>query len=86
MNSERDRFPLSYKRGSCAVKIYRDEKPHGTYYRVAYHLGGKRERLNFRDLQKATTKPRRKPRNFRAATWTRCRLTGTGQARLRPRA
>jgi integrase len=42
------------KRGSSAVKIYRDRKLEGTYYRVAYHLGGKRHRLNFRDLQTAT--------------------------------
>ncbi|HMF45137.1 MAG TPA: tyrosine-type recombinase/integrase [Candidatus Udaeobacter sp.] len=35
------------------MKIYRDRKPEGTYYRVAYHLGGKRHRLNFRDLQTA---------------------------------
>ena len=51
---KRVRFPIVVKRGSCAVKIYRDRKPEGTYYRVAYHLGGKRHRLNFRDLQAAT--------------------------------
>jgi integrase len=51
---KRVRFPIVVKRGSCAVKIYRDRKPEGTYYRVAYHLGGKRHRLNFRDLQTAT--------------------------------
>jgi integrase len=49
----RDRFPIIVKRGSCAVKIYRDRKPTGTYYRVCYHIGGKRERLNFVDLEKA---------------------------------
>jgi len=51
---KRVRFPIVVKRGSCAVKIYRDRKPEGTYYRVAYHLGGKRHRLNFHDLQAAT--------------------------------
>ena len=35
------------------MKIYRDRKPAGTYYRVCYHIGGKRERLNFSDLDKA---------------------------------
>jgi integrase len=35
------------------VRIYRDRKPNGTYYRVCYHSGGKRERLNFSDLEKA---------------------------------
>jgi integrase len=53
-NMKRVRFPIVVKRGSCAVKIYRDRKPEGTYYRVAYHLGGKRHRLNFNDLQAAT--------------------------------
>jgi integrase len=53
MNAKRDRFPITVKRGSCAVKIYRDRKPTGTYYRVAYHIGGKRYRLNFADLDQA---------------------------------
>jgi integrase len=51
--AKRDRFPIVIKRGSCSVKIYRDRKPTGTYYRVCYHLGGKRLRLNFADLEKA---------------------------------
>jgi integrase len=51
--TKRDRFPIIVKRGSCSVKIYRDRKPTGTYYRVCYHIGGKRERLNFSDLDKA---------------------------------
>jgi integrase len=50
---KRVRFPILVKRGSSAVKIYRDRKPAGTYYRVAYHIGGKRHRLNFRDLEAA---------------------------------
>ncbi len=29
-------------------------KPEGTYFRIAYQLGGKRHRLNFRDLEAAT--------------------------------
>jgi integrase len=42
------------KRGSSEVKIYRDRKPEGTYYRVVYYLGSKRHRLNFSDLREAT--------------------------------
>jgi integrase len=53
-NMKRVRFPIVVKRGSCTVKIYRDRKPEGTYYRVTYHLGGKRHRLNFSDLKEAT--------------------------------
>jgi integrase len=53
MSAKRQRFPITVKRGSCTVKIYRDRKPAGTYYRVAYHIGGKRYRLNFTDLEQA---------------------------------
>jgi hypothetical protein len=53
-NVKRIRFPIVVKRGSSTVKIYRDRKPEGTYYRVTYYLGGKRCRLNFSDLQEAT--------------------------------
>ena len=51
---KRTRFPIVVKRGSSEVKIYRDRKPEGTYYRVVYYLGSKRHRLNFSDLQEAT--------------------------------
>jgi integrase len=53
ISAKRHRFPLIVKRGSSTVKIYRDQKPSGTYYRVAYHIGGKRHRLNLNDLNKA---------------------------------
>jgi site-specific recombinase XerD len=51
---QRVRFPILVKRGSSTVKIYRDRKPEGTYYRVTYYLGAKRQRLNFSNLQEAT--------------------------------
>jgi integrase len=51
---KRIRFPIVVKRGSATVKIYRDRKPEGTYYRVTYYLGKKRHRLNFSDLHEAT--------------------------------
>jgi hypothetical protein len=50
MKAKRNRFPKIVKVGSCAVKIYRDRKPQGTYFRVVYQLGGKRQRLNFNTL------------------------------------
>jgi integrase len=55
MKAKRQRFPIVVKRGSSVVKIYRDRKTTGTYYRVAYHIGGRRHRLNFNDLEKATS-------------------------------
>src|SRR5260370_18382882 len=53
MKAKRRRFPIVIKRGSSVVKIYRDRKLTGTYYRVAYHIGGKRHRLHHNDLEKA---------------------------------
>jgi site-specific recombinase XerD len=50
---KRIRFPITIKRGSSSVKIYRDRKVGGTYYRVVYHLGRKRHRLHFVDLGRA---------------------------------
>lgn len=37
------------------MKIHPDIKPSCTYYRVTYHLGKKRHRLNFSDLEAATS-------------------------------
>ena len=48
-------FPLAVKAGSTVVKIYRDRKPSGDYFRLVYYLGGKRHRLNFRCLEDART-------------------------------
>jgi len=57
---KRIRFPIVVKRGSSEVKIYRDRKSEGTYYRVTYYLGSKRHRLNFSDLQEATNEAEKK--------------------------
>ena len=59
---KRVRFPIVVKRGSSEVKIYRDRKSEGMYYRVVYYIKttvdgkevSKRHRLNFSDLQEAT--------------------------------
>jgi integrase len=55
MKAKHHRFPIIVKRGSSVVKVYRDLKPTGTYYRVAYHIGGRRHRLHFNNLEKATS-------------------------------
>jgi hypothetical protein len=46
-------FPVAVKAGSSVVKVYRDRKRSGDYYRLVYYLGGKRQRLNFRSLDEA---------------------------------
>src|SRR5215472_10813426 len=56
--TKRIRFPIEVKRGSSTVKIYRDRKPEGIYYRVVYYLPdqdgkSRRHRLNFHDLEAA---------------------------------
>jgi len=49
-----EKFPLNIKAGSSAVKIYRESRTDGSvYYKLSYHLGGKRHRPSFADLGEA---------------------------------
>ena len=48
-----EKFPITVKAGSSSVKIYRDDSKGTPYYVVAYHLGSKRQRLSFTDLDTA---------------------------------
>ena len=73
---KRVRFPIVVKRGSSEVKIYRDRKPEGTYYRVVYYLGGKRERLNFSDLQEATNEAEAKASQLSRGDMDAVQLSG----------
>jgi hypothetical protein len=38
MATRNKNFPLTIKAGSSAVKIYKETKPNGEYYRVCYYL------------------------------------------------
>jgi len=76
MKAKRRRFPIIVKRGSCAVKIYRDRKPTGTYYRVAYHIGGKRFRLHHNDLEKAIAEAEAKAAQLSRGDIDAVQLTG----------
>ena len=76
MKAKRQRFPIVVKRGSCAVKIYRDRKPTGTYYRVAYHIGGKRHRLHHYDLEKAIAEAEAKAAQLSRGDIDAVQLTG----------
>lgn len=42
------------------MRIYRDRKAQGDYYRVVYHLGGKRVRLHFSDMERARSEAQAK--------------------------
>ena len=76
MKAKRQRFPIVVKRGSSVVKIYRDRKPTGTYYRVAYHIGGKRHRLHFNDLERATSEAEAKASQLSRGDVDAAQLTG----------
>jgi integrase len=52
-NQPKENFPFVVKAGSSAVKIYRDRKRSGDYFRLAFYFGGKRHRLNFNSLDAA---------------------------------
>jgi integrase len=49
-----EKFPLTIKAGSSSVKVYRELRSDGSvYYKLSYHLGGKRHRPSFADLDEA---------------------------------
>jgi integrase len=76
MKTKRNRFPITVKRGSCTVKIYRDRKPSGTYFRVTYQIGGKRHRLNFSDLDEAKAEAEAKAAQLSRGDVDAMQLTG----------
>jgi integrase len=76
MKAKRIRFPITVKRGSSTVKIYRDRKPEATYYRVAYHIGGKRHRLHFRNLEIARSEAEAKASQLSRGDIDAAQLTG----------
>jgi integrase len=76
MKAKRIRFPIIIKRGSSVVKIYRDRKQTGTYYRVVYHIGGKRHRLHFNDFEKATSEAEAKAAQLSRGDVDAMQLTG----------
>jgi len=53
MKTKIEKFPLSVKRGSATVKIYREKKASGNYFRVSFYKGSVRCGLNFADLDAA---------------------------------
>ena len=76
MKAKTGSFPLTVKAGSTTVKIYRDSKPSGDYFRVVYHLGGKRHRLNFHDLDRARAEAQAKAAQLARGDADAVRLTG----------
>jgi integrase len=76
MHTKSITFPIAVKAGSSTVRIYRDRKPSGEYFRVVYHLGGKRHRLNFRDLEAAKVEAQGKAAQLARGDMDAAQITG----------
>jgi integrase len=76
IKNKEQKFPIAVKAGSSIVKIYRDRKPAGDYFRVVYHLGGKRHRLNFPNLEAAKTEASAKAAQLARGDMDAVQLTG----------
>lgn len=77
MNTKREKFPLSISKGSATVKIYRDRtKASGTYYRVCYYMGSKRQRLSCATLDEAKAEANAKVAALSRGDMDALQLTG----------
>ncbi len=53
MKTNKARFPITVKKGSAAVKIYKSTSKGYDYFKIAYYLGGKRKTQNFPEFEAA---------------------------------
>ena len=71
-----ERFPLTIRRGSSVVKIYRETKPSGEYFRVSFYMGGRRCGRNFGDLESAKMEAEAKAAQLSRGDLDALQLTG----------
>ena len=76
MKTNEETFPLTVKAGSAVVKIYRDQKPSGAYYRVGYYRGGKRTFEHCATLDKAKEEAAAKAKQLSRGDLDALQLTG----------
>lgn len=76
MKTKGEKFPLTIRRGSSVVKIYRERKPSGTYYRLSFYKGGRRCGLNFADLAEAKTEAEAKAAQLSRGDLDALHITG----------
>ena len=76
LSKPKSEFPLTVRAGSTALKIYRERKRSGDYFRLAFYLGGKRHRLNFSSLDAAKTEAAAKAAQFARGDVDAVQLTG----------
>lgn len=72
-----EKFPITIKSGSSRVKIYQDpRKGGGTYFKVAFYLGGKRQQKSFADLDEAKKEAQAKAAQLSRGDIDAAQLTG----------
>ena len=71
-----EEFPLAVKAGSAVVKIYKEQKASGTYYRVGYYLGGNRTWQHCDTLEKAKEEADAKAKQLSRGDVDAAQLTG----------
>jgi integrase len=77
MKAKPETFPIAVSKGSATVKIYRDQsKASGTYYRVSFYKGSKRERLNCTTLEEAKSEANAKAAQLARGDLDALQLTG----------
>jgi integrase len=76
MASRNKDFPITIKAGSSSVKIYRETKSNGEYFRVCYYAESKRQRLTFSSLEEAKTEARIKASLLSRGDTAALQLTG----------
>lgn len=76
MKAKRRSFPETVKAGSCTVTIYEEQKPSGTYYRLAYYMGGKRQRPTFSDYDVAKAEAEAKAAQLARGDLDAAQVTG----------
>ena len=82
MSPRAESFPITVRVGSSAVKVYRDKK----YFRVVYHLGGRRQRLHFASLNEAKTEAHAKAAQLARGDVDAAQLTGKDRPQCTGRA
>lgn len=76
MEAKPEKFPISMKSGSATVKIYREKKASGHYFRVSFYKGLVRCGLNFTDLDAAKKEAKAKATQLSRGDLEALQITG----------
>ena len=76
MKTKTEKFPLTIRRGSSIVKIYREKKASADYFRVSFYMGKRRCGVNFKDLQTAKAEAEARAAQLSRGDFDALRITG----------